>query len=576
MLSNPHHPHGSARRLFALLLLVALPCGSAYSQWKLVAANAIPTSGSSGIITHIEDVLWAGGNDLQVSTDFGVTWEVRNPPTFSTGDIISSIAFFDKQRGLFATSRADIYSTVDGGMNWKQLRPFSVPVVSILSVGFIDSPECFAFTAYQLSPIRGYVYVTTDGGSTWNNKQIAEFTYSVACKGKTLYATGGDKLGSHLFKTTNYGQSWTKQPGSYDWDSYTFAFDSCMPTTFYVANEDAAVPTDDLSCVYVSRDEGVTWVVKDQHPINYHCGSISTAGKAIFTQTYTGVTRSTDHGDSWKEIGGPPNNYDTRFFTALSENVIFAVDPDGSVWRTFNSGGDSLTSFPSNIKAMISTQRIINDTIGATVWMPIILKRSAQVPNFDLTLHYDSVQLTYVESVTPNGKVVDIAGMKWKGRSKLHFASADLPPITDTIIGYSKFLFYPFEPLCANLSYDSLLFEEINCSSGVASNHSAYGTIGSYKSCGLSSVNTEPIIPAAHFDFTPNPAHTTGTLLSRDYSGEIQLQIFDTKGALVKSLSDNIIANAPFAIGLGDLSTGAYFMQIVGKNVKGTIAIRIE
>ncbi|MFI5202414.1 MAG: WD40/YVTN/BNR-like repeat-containing protein, partial [Candidatus Kapaibacterium sp.] len=63
-------------------------------------------------------------------------------------------------------------------------------------------------------------------------------------------------------------------------------------------------------------------------------GSIPTSG--------IGVDRSIDGGITWKNIGGPLESFDTRTIAAVNDNIVLVLDTGGSVWRTMNSGGDSL------------------------------------------------------------------------------------------------------------------------------------------------------------------------------------------------------------------------------------------
>jgi photosystem II stability/assembly factor-like uncharacterized protein len=360
-------------RIRLTLVFLLLLAGNAFSQWELVAPNLFSnqTGGgySEGVLTHIKGVLWTGCHELLMSIDTGKTWAVRTPTSFQKADRIRSIVFLNNQIGLVTTKYSCIFLTYNGGTTWKDINP-------VVGCGpedgvFIGSSNYIAF-----STTSGDIYISTNGGNSWNSKSLGGRVISlVVGNNNTLYATVRNNqypdLGS-LFKTTDYGQSWIRTTGNFDFDSYSLALDSC--NTFYVANEESQVPVDDSSCVFVSTNEGMTWSARDKHAAStqnrYHCGSLSVSGIAIYSQTYHGISRSTDRGTNWQKIGGPSNTIDTRFVCALSENMIVAIDTLGNVWRTFNSGGDSVHStvkkdtlyFSTDTLFALQDTRICNDS----------------------------------------------------------------------------------------------------------------------------------------------------------------------------------------------------------------------
>jgi hypothetical protein len=78
--------------------------------------------------------------------------------------------------------------------------------------------------------------------------------------------------------------------------------------------------------------------------------------------------RSTNHGISWKNIGGPGNVQDGRNIISMNDNILLAMDSEGSIWATFNSGGDSLISSPSNgILSFSQKTLFIGDTASCSI-----------------------------------------------------------------------------------------------------------------------------------------------------------------------------------------------------------------
>jgi hypothetical protein len=76
-----------------------------------------------------------------------------------------------------------------------------------------------------------------------------------------------------------------------------------------------------------------------------------------------GVFRSTDKGLSWKPIGGPCNQPDTRLIVAINNNIVIAADSEGNIWRTLNSGDDSVFALPSKVVVASPTSILFADTI---------------------------------------------------------------------------------------------------------------------------------------------------------------------------------------------------------------------
>src|SRR5205085_11589718 len=117
-----------------------------------------------------------------------------------------------------------------------------------------------------------------------------------------------------------------------------------------LVNEDAVFSDDGFSNIFLSKDLGASWQSVIAKPTNigsyspFFVGSIAATECSVYAQSRAdGIYRSTDNGQNWKSIGGPHICYDTRYLTALNANIIFALDSFGSIWATFNSGGDSLS-----------------------------------------------------------------------------------------------------------------------------------------------------------------------------------------------------------------------------------------
>ena len=187
---------------------------------------------------HDSNVLYAAGNVIFRSTDQGSSWEPispdlsRNDPEKlqpSGGDITGD------------ASGAETYCTV-----------FS----------FVESPH--EKGVFWAGTDDGLVHISRDGATTWQNvtpPDLEEWTRVDMIEvsphdSATAYMSGTrykfDDNRPFLFKTSDYGQSWTSITGNLSTDDFTRCIreDTERPGMLYVGTETGA---------YVSYDDGGTW-----------------------------------------------------------------------------------------------------------------------------------------------------------------------------------------------------------------------------------------------------------------------------------------------------------------------------
>lgn len=337
-------------RLILLLLLLSVAASPVRAQWKNVAPGLLdvgrPQDFNGGAVAFKGGNLWVGLFGLFLSTDLGKTWTNHDPWPSGMGGEIWDIDFLTSLDGV-VTSGAGVFVTHDGGMTWMLATIAWSGQDGAYSAFFLGTPNDIAVAAGSSG-----IFVSRDGGVTWTAIPVARGsvkTYGRWVTGSTSYMIAEDQAQTvnQLYVTNDFGATWAPTPAPTYVDCWSFAVDSCDPTKVYVMNEAGVVsnfPNGDLSAVFVSTDLGTTWTTPYTPQRIELCGSITASQNALFAQTMTkGILRSTDGGATWRSIGGPKNFWDTRFVIAANDNVVFAVDGnDGSVWRTLNSGGDSL------------------------------------------------------------------------------------------------------------------------------------------------------------------------------------------------------------------------------------------
>ncbi len=140
-------------------------------------------------------------NDILKTTDGGESWgEITN-----TSDAIYSFYFFDELNGYISGEYGVTFKTTDGGTSWEWagFQSGRIDGTTIYAVHFIDNNIGFAVG------LRGRIIKTTNGGNTWESyaptyndiKQLKLVTNEI----------GYAQIGNEFYKTSDSGYSWLKQ-----------------------------------------------------------------------------------------------------------------------------------------------------------------------------------------------------------------------------------------------------------------------------------------------------------------------------------------------------------------------------
>lgn len=330
--------------------------------------NLYPTEKAVGGASCFKDgKIWFGKTSLWMSADIGKTWTNVTPFYSNGNEIILSIDFLDSLNGLILTTDS-IFLTNDGAMTWQGITP--IPIFdNLLRAFFIGNARTIA-VGYQkgliISSNAGRSYTTTSLNSApvidghWLNNGNA-----------SVIAEDNGSLRCTLYSTQDYGANWFSSGGTTDYDCWSFDFDKCDTNVIYLANDAAQTANDGKSHIFVSTDRGGSWNVSKsgttdtKHFSSYFCGSVSSVATSTYAQTnMNGVLRTTDKGGSWQTIGGPNCGSDTRLVLAIVGDTVFAADSGGSIWATFNSGGEGNSTRPYTGSVLVSQNSLFNsDTL---------------------------------------------------------------------------------------------------------------------------------------------------------------------------------------------------------------------
>ena len=313
---------------------------------------------------HDPNTLYQAGERLFKTTDGGIHWVAISPDLTrndkskqqpsggpididDTGteyyDTIFAVAESPVAKDLIWTGADDglIYITRDGGKNWSNVTPKDLPEWSRVSL--IDASPHDAGTAYlaidrhQNDDLRPYIYKTNDYGKSWTKivSGIPENTFVRAVredpkKRGLLYA--GTETG--MFVSFNDGANWR-------------ALKLNLPTT---PVHDLVVKNDDLVLATHGRS---FWILDDVSPLRQFTDQIT----AQDVHLYTPATAYRFHNPSDEErksvIAGqnPPPGAVVYYYlknAPKGETTIEILDSAGTVVRKYSSNKIEPVEEPRN------------------------------------------------------------------------------------------------------------------------------------------------------------------------------------------------------------------------------------
>lgn len=254
--------------------------------------------GESGWITQSPtdpDVFYAGSQGALLTRYNRKTGQYRDIqvyPRFFSGEPASAlperwqwtfpIMFSPKDPKVMYTTSQHVWKTTNDGQTWEKISPdltYADPETLGITGGVItndmNGPEIYA-TVFALAPSNydvntiwagsddGKIHITTNGGKKWTDitpKDLPKFSrVSIIEESKfnpgTLYVAANryqvDDREPYVFKTTDYGKTWTKiingiAPGHF---ARAIREDLEKPGLLYLATEHG---------VYISFNDGANW-----------------------------------------------------------------------------------------------------------------------------------------------------------------------------------------------------------------------------------------------------------------------------------------------------------------------------
>lgn len=326
----------------SLLLLALLLFGSdivdAQNVWQALptlhrgSATAFGRSAATGTI-----IAAAAEQGLYRSTDEGATWERADTATpLPLQEMISALSWDDRIFWM-TTTAGELRRSIDDGISWQlvaRLDPYQPSPFNL----FVEDDLLI------VGPHR-----STDRGGTWTeNRTVVKpaFTFRM----NELLFTGSNPL----LKSTDDGASWERVSDP----------NTPFPSFHYAGSiGDSLILLSGLHLLLISGDTGRTWQQREHAGWSRKLGTVR-HGNQLYVMLDTNVVRTTDNGISWEPIS--PTLFSGWSMLATDSVILVGATgllrstDDGETWRQTGllAPRDDILAAPD-----ISDVRFDDDTI---------------------------------------------------------------------------------------------------------------------------------------------------------------------------------------------------------------------
>ncbi len=335
-----------------------------------------------------------GQPQIWKTTDGGSSWRQASVP-FVVDARMTSIHMQSDLVGYASLWEYDgnhgIWKTINGGLTWyEHTQGNNLGATSVHA-----TPHALIVTTWpQLN--RGQVggFSLNDGGTIVpafesaftdesNGIAFVNDSQGVVTPGPQSNTIADRK--SNCFFTEDGGRTW--QEGGLISESWSI-YGKKGTTSFFALPEGNQL--DPQTTVVSSQDVGRSW--RTLFPFSsamQFTGDIDGAGRTLYVQTNeqtnSGFFRSDDLGITWKSVGGPSHERDTRFVvTGCNGAVVYGFDIDGNVWKTTDGGDGTLTLTISDLDVSVDTLEFFTSCAKVKQWVPITLHSCLDTISIDM------------------------------------------------------------------------------------------------------------------------------------------------------------------------------------------------
>jgi photosystem II stability/assembly factor-like uncharacterized protein len=300
-----------------------------------------------------------GGNPSEAEPQYAMDWRITGP---MGGDVRSLVVDpNDPLRFYFGTLDGQIYTSTDGGQNWRLLHNFNRPKLFMdhIIVDPRDSRVLYVATHRHKEP--GGFFKSTDGGRTWREspelKEEALHSLTQSSKNPDMLVAGTNR---GVYRSLDAGETWMKfetsaTPGLINVES--LAIDPRNTDVIYAGTWYLPYKTSDGGRTWYSIKNGII----DDSDI-FAIDIDPRDADHVIASACSGIYETKNAGSSWRKVQGIPSQ--SRRTRAILQHpsiagLVFAGTTEG-FWRSTNGGEswmlttskqleiNSITVHPSN------------------------------------------------------------------------------------------------------------------------------------------------------------------------------------------------------------------------------------
>lgn len=418
-----------------------------------------------GVSPTNADLLLVGGGGLIRSSDGGLTW--TEPPAPHPDHCV--IKWKSDGKTVYDGNDGGIALSTDGGITWGTTGSV-FPIMEFWSIEAAGSPTGMVFVGGTQD---NAVVNTSNGGSRWFYNLGADggaVTLDKNAPGTQIAKQFSGPDGYLLWRTTDYGMSWTRCGLETDRPGGIVLTDRIAPTKFYYLH---------ANTVSVSTDAGASWSQLGDTLPGRLAATISVARRSASIAPVFVVTSDTLNkillydGKGWtarnaglprayfKDIAQHPTNnaiaYAFTSYIAYPGQKIYKTTNQGQTWN--NNTGDfpnlpltGMVIHPTNPKILFASTTwygVLKSTDGGATWF-------RWMNGMPKTLWVEA--LAYIDSTAINGKFYVVAGSQGRGVWVREGSSMEIPTAVAATEQPSRFILEqnypnPFNP-ATSITFD--------------------------------------------------------------------------------------------------------------------------
>lgn len=258
---------------------------------------------------YIQEYVYASANTVNLFPLNNTQWQTA-AKVIVQGDV------WIISYGIYGT-----YRTNDGGRTWIELRQGFGKCSSL----YVDGQGTM-YTIGFASSMGGGFYKSTDKGETWND--LNPLNYEV-------YFVDVDRLkNTDLIAAGSYGILIYNNEG----ERWTHPSDWSVPSSQYVSKIGTVYVGYTYEGIYVSKDNGQTWVYSDSslNGASIFCFGESRTGRIFAGASPSGIYYTDNDGMTWTSVGSVSIQNEQAFDFAYKSDTIFAATSEGIAYSIDN------------------------------------------------------------------------------------------------------------------------------------------------------------------------------------------------------------------------------------------------